>query len=90
MAMLASPKATIDCVRAFSETDFRADLPHLTVPTLIIHGDADATVPLALSAEKTLALLPHAELRVYGGAPHGLFYTERDRLNGDLLAFLQG
>ncbi len=87
-AMLASPKATLDCVRAFSETNFRADLRALTVPTLIIHGDADATVPLAVSGQKAAALLPHATLKIYEGAPHGLFYTERDRLNADLLAFL--
>ncbi len=88
VAMLASPKATMDCVRAFSETDFRADLKALSVPTLIIHGDADATVPIKVSAEKAIKLVPHAELNVYSGAPHGLFYTERDRLNADLLAFI--
>ena len=89
VAMLASPKATIDCVRAFSETDFRADLTSLTVPTLIIHGDADTTVPAKVSAEKAVKLLRHAELKMYAGAPHGLFYTERDRLNADLLAFMR-
>ena len=89
LAMLASPKATLDCVRAFSETDFRTDLTRLTIPTLIVHGEADSTVPASASAEKTIKLLPHAELKMYGGAPHGLFYTERDRLNLDLLAFLQ-
>ena len=88
LAMLGSPKATLDCVRAFSETDFRADLKTLTVPTLIVHGDADATVPIKVSAEQTVKLVPHAELKVYSGAPHGLFYTARDQLNADLLAFL--
>ena len=89
MALLASPKATVDCVRAFSETDFRADLARVTVPTLIVHGDADQTVPLAVSGEQTARLVPHARLEVYGGAPHALFYTERDRLNADLMSFLQ-
>ncbi len=89
MALLASPKATVDCVRAFSETDFRADLAKLTVPTLIVHGDADATVPLAASGAKTAKLVPHARFEVYGGAPHALMYTERDRLNNDLLSFLK-
>ena len=89
LAMLASPKATLDCVRAFSETDFRADLKALTIPTLIIHGDADATVPIKVSAEQTVKLVPHAEFKVYAGAPHRLFYTERDQLNADLLAFLK-
>ena len=88
MALMASPKATIDCVRAFSETDFRADLAKITIPALIVHGDADATVPLAASAENTAQLVPHAELKIYGGAPHALTYTERDRLNADLLEFL--
>ncbi len=89
LAMLGSPKATIDCVRAFSETDFRADLKALTVPTLVIHGNADATVPLQASAEKVVQLVPHAELKVYPGAPHGLHYTDKDRLTADLLAFLK-
>ena len=90
LAMLASPKATIDCVRAFSETDFRSDLRALKIPTLIIHGEADATVPAKVSAEQAVQLVPHAELKLYPGAPHGLFYTDRDRLNADLLAFMAG
>lgn len=89
MAMLASPKATLDCVRAFSETDFRADLQSIKVPTLIIHGDADAVVPMAVSGTRTAEALPHAEFKIYPGAPHGLMYTERDRLNADLLAFIR-
>ena len=89
MALLASPKATVDCVRAFSETDFRGDLAKLSVPTLIVHGDADQTVPLAASGERTGKLLPHARFEVYGGAPHALMYTERDRLNADLMAFMR-
>ncbi len=86
--MLASPKATIDCVRAFSETDFRADLPTINVPTLIIHGDSDQTVPLEKSGQKAAKLVPDAELKIYKGEPHGLFHTARDRLNADLLAFV--
>jgi pimeloyl-ACP methyl ester carboxylesterase len=89
-AMLASPKATLDCVNAFAETDFRADLKGITIPTLVIHGDADETVPAACSAERMAALVPHAQIRIYGGAPHGLHYTQRDRLNADLLSFIQG
>ena len=88
MALHASPKATLDCVRAFSETDFRADLRAITVPTLIIHGDADATVPIDVAGRAAAALIPNAEFKEYGGAPHALFYTERDRLNEDLLAFI--
>ncbi|WP_159993610.1 alpha/beta fold hydrolase [Roseomonas sp. 18066] len=89
MALQASPKATVDCIRAFSETDFRGDLPAFRVPTLIIHGDADATVPIDISARKTAALIPGAELIEYEGAPHALVFTEKDRLNQDLLTFLR-
>ena len=90
MALLGSPKATLDCVRAFSETDFRGDLPAIRVPTLVIHGDSDATVPLAKSGQLAAAMVPGAQLKVYDGAPHGLFFTEKDRLNQDLLAFING
>lgn len=90
MAMRGSPKATIDCVRAFSETDFRGDMGAFRVPTLVIHGDADATVPLAKSGQRAAAMVPGAQLKVYEGAPHGLFFTEKDRVNQDLLAFVRG
>jgi len=90
LALRGSPRATLACVRAFSETDFRADLRGVRVPLLVVHGDADHTVPLAASAERIAALAPHAELKVYGGAPHALMYTERDRLNADLISFVRG
>lgn len=89
-ALKASPKATIDCVRAFSETDFRADLPKLTVPTLVIHGDDDQTVPIDISGRETVKLVPGAQLKEYEGAPHGLFITHKEMLNADLVAFLRG
>lgn len=88
-AYLASPKATVDCAEAFAGTDFRADLAHFNVPTLIIHGDGDKTVPIESSGEQSAKLLPNAHYIVYDGAPHGLFYTEKDRLNDDLLTFIQ-
>ena len=89
MAMQASPKATLDCVRAFSETDFRADLRGFSVPTLVVHGDADTTVPIDVAGRAAAKLVPQARLLEYPGAPHGLFYTERDRLNADLLQFIR-
>ena len=89
-ALKASPKATIDCVRAFSETDFRADLPKLTVPTLVIHGDDDQTVPIDISGREAVKLVPGAQLKEYEGAPHGLFITHKEMLNADLVAFLRG
>jgi non-heme chloroperoxidase len=90
MAMQASPKATIDCVRAFGETDFRPDMPKLTVPTLVIHGFEDKTVPIDLAGRAAVEALPNAQLIEYRSAPHGLFVTDKDRLNENLLAFLKG
>ena len=84
---LAAPNATHDCVTAFSATDFRADLAKVKVPTLVIHGDEDATVPFKVSGERTAKMIPQAELKVYKGAPHGLFFTDKDQLTADLLAF---
>ncbi|GAB3643563.1 alpha/beta fold hydrolase [Spirosoma arcticum] len=88
-AYVASHKATVDCVRAFSETDFRNDLTQIRVPVLIVHGDGDKTVPIESSGELTANALPNAQYLVYDGAPHGLFVTEKDRLNDDLLTFIQ-
>lgn len=88
-AYLAAPNATVECAKAFSSTDFRKDLATITVPTLIIHGDDDKTVPLEASGEQTAALLPNAHYVVYSGAPHGLFATEKDKLTADLLSFVQ-
>ena len=89
MALLGSPKATLDCVQAFSATDFRVDMAAIRVPTLVIHGDADATVPAAKSGQLAAKMIPGAKYLEYAGAPHGLFFTEKDRLNQDLLAFVR-
>ena len=86
--LMSSSNATVDCVRSFSETDFRDDLKKIDIPVLIIHGDADETVPINVSGAKTAALLPHAKYIVYADAPHGLFITEKDKLNTDLLNFI--
>ena len=88
-AYVASHKATVDCARAFSETDFRNDLTQIKVPVLVIHGDADKTVPIEVSGERMATALPNAQYLVYEGAPHGLFVTEKDRLNDDLVTFVQ-
>jgi len=85
---LAAPNATDDCVTSFSGTDFRADLAKVKVPTLVIHGDKDQTVPFEVSGERTAKLIPQAELKVYKGAPHGLFFTEKDQLTADLMTFI--
>ncbi|ALM82191.1 alpha/beta fold hydrolase [Bordetella sp. N] len=79
--------AAYDAISAFSETDFRADLKKIRVPTLIIHGDDDQIVPLQISGQRSVELIKHAKLVVYKGGSHGLQYTHRDALNADLLAF---
>ena len=71
----------------FRAADFRSDLPKITLPTLIIQGDADASNPLQISGRKTAALMPSAQLKVYEGAPHGLMYTHMDRVNADIAEF---
>ena len=89
LAIMSSPKAMIDCVDAFGTTDFRPDLPAFAgVPTLIIHGTADKTVPIDPSARAAARGIPHAQLIEYDGEAHGLFATAPDRLSQDLLNFL--
>jgi len=80
-------KALVECNRALSSADFRAELPEITLPTLVLQGDADVSAPLKLTGERTAALLPHATLTVYPGAPHGLIFTHADRINRDLAKF---
>ena len=89
IASQASLKATIDCATAFSETDFRAELRHIHVPTLIIHGDADETVPIKATSDEAAELIPQSEYIIYEGAPHGLYFTDKETLNGDLIQFIQ-
>lgn len=89
LCLMSSAKATVDCIRSFSETDFREDIKKINVPVLIIHGDADKTVPIKASGDKTAAMLPHSKYIVYKNAPHGLFITEKEKLNADLISFIQ-
>ena len=86
--MNSSPIATLQCAKAFSSTDFRQDILSINVPTLIIHGDADKTVPIEATGAESARLIPGAEYVVYQGAPHGLWYTEREKLNQDLAEFI--
>ncbi|MFV0623109.1 alpha/beta fold hydrolase [Sphingomonas sp. ac-8] len=84
----AGLKPTLACAEAFGFTDFRPDLASFTVPTLVIHGTSDNTVPIDATGRAAAAAIPGAKLIEYDGAPHGLFATEQDRLTDDLLAFL--
>lgn len=88
LAVMASPKATIDCIDAFGRTDFRPDLKSFTVPTLIIHGTSDKTVPIDSAGRAAAKGISGAQLIEYEGEPHGLFATAPDRLNRDLIGFL--
>jgi non-heme chloroperoxidase len=87
-AMQASLKATLDCAKAFATTDFRPDLSAFSVPTLIIHGTADKTVPIDASARAAAEGIANSKLIEYDGAPHGLFATHKEQLTNDLLEFL--
>lgn len=89
-ALQASPKAALDGIRAFSETDLTPDLRRFDRPTLIIHGDDDQIVPIDAAGRAAARLVPRAEFRVYECAPHGLPFTHQAMLNADLLAFLGG
>ncbi len=88
--MQAGLKSVVDCVKAFSETDFTEDLKKFDVPTLIAHGDDDQIVPISVGALRSAKLVKGATLKIYRGAPHGLAFTHQDELNRDLLAFIQG
>ena len=87
-AMLASPIATLECAKSFSSTDFRDDVVKINVPVLIIHGDADKTVPIEPTGNRSANLIPGAKYIIYEGAPHGLWFTEKERLNKDLVEFI--
>ncbi|MFD1603086.1 alpha/beta fold hydrolase [Flavobacterium artemisiae] len=88
LCSFASPHATLKCAESFSYTDFRDELHTVNVPTLIIHGNDDKIVPIDLTSKKAAEAIADNTYIVYEGAPHGLFYTEREKLNDDLLHFL--
>jgi non-heme chloroperoxidase len=86
----ASPRATRECAAAFGSTDFTADLAKIDVPTLVVHGDSDKTVPFEPTGARAAAQIRGSRLEVVGGAPHGLWYTHRKVLNPMLIDFLRG
>lgn len=88
LASFASPHATLECAKSFSNADFREEVLLINVPTLIIHGNADKIVPIEISSEKTAELIANNTFIIYDDAPHGLFYTDKEKLNEDLLEFL--
>ena len=88
LAMQAGLRPTLACAESFGFTDFRGDLAAFNVPTLIIHGTADKTVPIDATGRAAAQGIAESQLIEYDGAPHGMFATKGDRLTGDLLQFL--
>ena len=88
--MQAGFKSALDCIAAFSETDFTGDLQKFDIPTLIMHGDDDQIVPIGASALLSSKLVTGSTLKVYAGLSHGMCTINKDQINTDLLAFIQG
>ena len=86
VAMQASLRSTVACVDTFANTDLRRDIATITVPTLLLHGTADAAVPVTL-ARQAAGAIGNARLVEYQGVTHGLLVTERDRVAQELLEF---
>lgn len=88
--MTGGAKAHYDCIKAFSETDFTADLKAMDVPTLVMHGEDDQIVPYPISGALSIKLLSNGTLKTYPGLPHGMCTTHPAVINPDLLAFVKG
>jgi non-heme chloroperoxidase len=82
-------KVLLDTAAAVAATDFRGELPGFRVPTLIIHGDLDASAPIEITGRRTAALIPDSRLVVYHGSGHGLYAADQERVNSDILAFVE-
>lgn len=89
LCMQADPHAAKESMQSFANTDFREDIKKVTVPTLIIHGDADAIVPFAGSGKRTHAAIVQSELQVIKGGPHGIMASHVEEFNTAIIAFLR-
>jgi non-heme chloroperoxidase len=89
-SMQAGIAGALDCIKAFSETDFTADLEKIDIPVLVAHGDDDQIVPIQAAGLRSAQILTDSTLRVYPGAPHGLVGQFEADFNADLLNFIQG
>ncbi|MEJ5869076.1 alpha/beta hydrolase [Pseudokineococcus sp. 5B2Z-1] len=81
-------KATLECMEAFGTTDFRGDLPSVTVPTLVLHGGGDGVVPFEGSGKRTHEAIAGSEVHVVDDAPHGFNVSHAREFNAALLDFL--
>ena len=89
LASIATQKSTVGCLQAFAHTDFTKDMAKIDVPTLIIHGNSDKTVPIKTAGDRSSKMVTTNHYITYEGEPHGIFYTQKDRLNEDLITFLR-
>jgi non-heme chloroperoxidase len=87
LAASSSAVASLACVPSWHE-DFRQDLSHIDVPTLIIHGDEDRIVPIGAAGRRTAKLIAGARLVIIKGGPHCVTWTHADEVNAELLSFL--
>ena len=87
--MAGDIKAQYDCITAFSETDFTADLQKITIPVLVLHGEDDQVAPVAATSRRAVKLLKNGTLKSYPGFPHGMATTHADVINADMLAFFK-
>ncbi|MDO9396097.1 MAG: alpha/beta hydrolase, partial [Herbiconiux sp.] len=89
MCHQSDQEAALGCMDAFGTTDFRDDLTKVTVPTLVIHGDSDGTVPFEGSGKRTHEAIEGSELVVLEDAPHGCNTSHAEEFNAALLGFLE-
>jgi non-heme chloroperoxidase len=87
LAVTASATAAVACIGTWT-TDFRADLPRIDVPILVLHGDADRVLPLDKTAKRLPGLIKDVQLTVVEGGPHAIPWTHADQVNTALLDFL--
>lgn len=88
VAAAASPKASLACVDTWL-TDFRADLPKIDIPMLLVHGDADRILPIDNTARRLPALIKDLTFVEVPGGPHNIGWTHPDELNAALMDFLR-
>jgi pimeloyl-ACP methyl ester carboxylesterase len=88
LAVTASATAAVACIPTWA-TDFRADLPKIDAPVLVLHGDADRVLPLEKTGQRLPALLHDVKLVVIEGGPHAIPWTHAGQVNTALLDFLR-
>jgi non-heme chloroperoxidase len=87
LAVTASATAAVACIPTW-ETDFRADLPKIDVPMLVIHGDDDQVLPYAKTGARLVGLLSDVQTVIIAGGPHAIAWTHAEQVNNALLQFL--